>query len=241
MARAIPERTDEASLDLIGALWDNTEVFHELQSCGKDSRQFRSAGRPILRMPETPPNLILIGFMATGKTTIGRLCATALNFRFRDSDTLVERRAKRSVSYLFAHLGEEVFRHMEREAIRDLCRGSRVVIATGGGVPLFSENVAHMRKHGVVILLTLSEEEIFRRVVNRNTRPLLNQTEDPLKRIHDLLSYRDPLYRQAADVSVDTCGLCCKETAEMVLNAYAACAAKISWTYEHRRPSRKEP
>lgn len=130
---------------------------------------------------------------------------------------------------------------MEREAIRDLCKGSRVVIATGGGAPLFPENVAQMRKHGVVILLTLSEEEILRRVGNRNTRPLLNQTEDPRERIHDLLSRRKPIYQQTSDAEVDTCELTCEETATRVINAYADCVSKINWTYEHRRPLRKEP
>jgi shikimate kinase len=173
-------------------------------------------------MSNPPPNLILIGFMATGKSTIGRWCARALGFRFRDSDTLVERRAGKPVPVIFAEEGEAAFREMEAAAIRDLARGRRVVIATGGGAVMRSTNVAHLRRSGVVVLLRTSPEEILARSGNRVNRPLLASADDPRARVAELLAQREPYYQAAAHLVIDTTGLTREEAAERVLAAYRA-------------------
>src|SRR5262245_34007103 len=98
-------------------------------------------------------NLVLIGFMGSGKSTIGRQCARILGFRFRDSDTLVERRAGKPISQVFADDGEAAFREMECAAIKTLAATSSVVLSTGGGAVLNGANVAALRRTGIVVLL----------------------------------------------------------------------------------------
>jgi shikimate kinase len=166
--------------------------------------------------------------MATGKSTIGQRVARDLDFRFRDSDKLVERRVGKPVSAIFSEDGEEKFRAMESSAVRDLARGTRVVIATGGGAVLNSANVAHLRRNGIVILLWTAPEEILMRCGNRMTRPLLTQSEDPRDRILSLLAEREPFYRSAAHAVVDTTGNSRDESAEKVLAVYRELAR--TWT-----------
>src|SRR2546429_4512538 len=98
-------------------------------------------------------NLVLIGFMGTGKSTVGRLCARRLGLRFRDSDTLVEHRARKSVAEIFTDDGEASFRVQETSAIRTLAGSGPLVLATGGGAVLKPENVEILRKSGFVVLL----------------------------------------------------------------------------------------
>jgi shikimate kinase len=191
-------------------------------------------------MQEAPPNLVLIGFMATGKSTIGRRCAEQLGFRFRDSDTLIERRANQAISSIFSDYGEDAFRKMEREAIRDLCKGAHVVIATGGGAPMFPENVTNLRECGVVVLLMLTPEEILKRAGSRRTRPILNDAENPAEKIRQLMDIRAPVYKNAADAIVDSTGLDCEETARRVLEAYHICKERISWTQVDGKARRAE-
>ncbi len=167
------------------------------------------------------PNLVLIGFMGTGKTTVGRLCARTLGFRFRDSDALVERWCGKSVSRIFEEHGEPFFRDQEAAAIRTLCRRTEQVIATGGGAVLRGENVGNLRSRGIVILLEASEEEILKRVSRHDSRPLV-AGEDPAGRIRELLATREPLYRAVADASVCSEGLPPAETAARVVAAYHA-------------------
>lgn len=188
-----------------------------------------STARPGNERPREP-NLVLIGFMATGKSTIGRLCARALGFRFRDSDTLIQRRAGRPIPEIFAEEGEAAFRTREAEALQDLARGHHLVIATGGGAVMNAVNVARLRRTGVVILLHAAPEEILMRVGNRQSRPLLADAPDPLARIETLLLQREPYYHAAAHAVVETTGLSREEAAERVLEAYHAEAERWRWT-----------
>jgi shikimate kinase len=175
-------------------------------------------------------NLVLIGFMATGKSTIGRRCAQALRFQFCDTDALVERRAGKSVSSVFEEDGEEQFRLLESEAIRDLARERRTVIATGGGAAINAVNVARLRRSGYVILLWTDPQEIVARCGTRATRPLLAGADDPEARITTLLASREPLYRSAAHTVVETTGLSREDAVERVLAAYhsLACPSPIT-------------
>jgi shikimate kinase len=167
--------------------------------------------------------------MATGKSTIGRLCARALGFRFRDSDTLIQRRAGRSIAEIFAEEGEAAFRARETAALQELARGYHLVIATGGGAVLNAVNVARLRRTGVVILLHAAPEEILLRVGNRQSRPLLADAPDPLARIQTLLHQREPYYHAAAHAIVETTGLSREAAAERVLQAYHAEAQRWRW------------
>ncbi len=174
-------------------------------------------------------NLVLVGFMASGKSTIGRRCAESLRFGFRDSDALLERRAGKPVSEIFEQEGEVRFRSLETAAIRDLARESRTVIATGGGAVLSGLNVARLRRTGYIILLWADPDEILARCGSRASRPLLACAEDPSARITELLAVREPLYHAAAHAVVHTSGLTRDEAVERVLDTYRSlCEAPAS-------------
>ncbi len=166
--------------------------------------------------------------MASGKTTVGRQCARALAYRFRDSDSLVERRARKPVSAIFAEEGEAVFRAMEAAAIRDLARGSRAVISTGGGAVMNPANVAYLRRTGVVVLLWTAPEEIVARVGDCQTRPLLANADNPCARVEQLLNQREPTYRAAAHTVIETTGRTRDEVVEQVLEAYRSLSIRQS-------------
>jgi len=168
------------------------------------------------------PNLVLIGFMATGKTAIGRDCARILGYRFCDTDSYVERRARKSVAAIFSEDGEDAFRAMERAAVRALSAEDGLVIATGGGVPLRSGNVACLRRTGLLVLLVAEPSVIIQRVGDRSARPLLTGVEDVGESVRSLLAVRDPYYRAAAHACVDTAGLERGEVVERVIAAYNA-------------------
>lgn len=166
------------------------------------------------------PNLVLIGFMASGKSTIGRRCARALDFRFRDTDVQVERWTGKSVSQIFAEEGELAFRKLEAEAVRVLSRRTRQVIATGGGAPLDPENVRNLRRGGVVVLLKAEPDEIVARASRRKNRPLLAGADDPKARVLELLAVREPIYIAAADAVVETTNLGLEDSVARVLAVY---------------------
>lgn len=147
-------------------------------------------------------NLALIGFMGTGKSTIGRLVAARLQFSVRDTDAWIEERAGRSIARLFAEEGEAAFRAREREVVTALAGCDRTVIATGGGLAADADNLASLKSHALVVCLWASADTIWGRVRHQAHRPLLRGPE-PLARIRELLAQREPFYRQA-DVLVNT-------------------------------------
>lgn len=147
-------------------------------------------------------NLILIGFMGTGKSTIGKLLAARLGFECLDTDQLIADRAGRSVSEIFAALGEADFRIRERAAAAEVAAMDRKVVATGGGFVLQPENIGLVRQNGLIVALTATPEAIWERVRTDTERPLL-QVPQPLERIREMLAQRAPFYRRA-DLIVDT-------------------------------------
>lgn len=148
-------------------------------------------------------NIVLIGFMGTGKTTIGRLLASRLGRPFIDSDKRVENENGMTVREIFELYGEAHFRQKEREMIIKLSRYSNAVISTGGGVVLSNDNMRRLKKNGIIIALTASLETILERTGRRNTRPLLVDSTAREQIINKLLNERSELY-QNADFSIDT-------------------------------------
>lgn len=148
-------------------------------------------------------NIVLIGFMGTGKTTIGRLLASRLGCPFVDSDKKVEYENNMTIREIFELYGEEYFRQREKEVITKLSRYNNVVIATGGGVVLSNENMRRLKKNGILIALTASTETILERTGRRITRPLLTDLLEREQLVAKLLNDRAQLY-QKADFSVDT-------------------------------------
>lgn len=161
-------------------------------------------------------NVVLTGFMGTGKTDVGRLLATRLGFAFLDCDGEIERQYGMTVSDIFARFGEDSFREREAAVIARLSEREHVVIATGGGAVLRSDNRAHLRKKGVIVCLTASAETILRRTETTYHRPLLN-VPNPLDRIRELIETRRPYYEDA-DIIIDTEGKSPAEVAEEILD-----------------------
>ncbi len=152
--------------------------------------------------PRAIHNLALVGFMGCGKSTVGRAVAGELGFEFVDTDALVEAEAGIPVSEIFAKAGEDAFRKLEREAIVSLETRRGLVIATGGGVVTFSENLASLKRHALVVCLWANAEALHDRTKHQTHRPLLQQ-ENPLEVIRTLLAERAPHYKKA-DVIINT-------------------------------------
>ncbi|UUY09083.1 shikimate kinase AroK [Pseudomonas sp. J452] len=148
-------------------------------------------------------NLILVGPMGAGKSTIGRLLAKELKLQFKDSDKEIEQRTGADIPWIFDVEGEQGFREREQSMIAELCELSGAVIATGGGVVLRLENRQALSTGGRVVYLHASVEQQLDRTSRDRNRPLLRNS-DPAKVLANLMEIRDPLYREIADVIVET-------------------------------------
>jgi shikimate kinase len=148
------------------------------------------------------PNLVLVGFMGTGKSAVGRRIAPQLHLEFIDMDDLIESRQGRSISQIFTEQGEPAFRAIERDLAHELAPPQGRVIATGGGVVLNPENLHDFQAGGLVICLKATPEVIFQRVASNRRRPLLN-TPNPFQSMVALLEQRRPFY-EAIPQSIDT-------------------------------------
>lgn len=149
-------------------------------------------------------NIVLIGFMGSGKTTFGKALAKRLHMDFLDTDDYIEKMAGKSIPDIFAEYGEEYFRKMETEVLEHLRDTvENTVFSTGGGMPLRKENARLLREIGRVYHLTAANQIIYERVKTDSNRPLL-QCENPYDRICNLMKERTPLYEEAADIRIDT-------------------------------------
>lgn len=147
-------------------------------------------------------NIILTGFMGTGKTAVGRELSRLLDMKLIDVDTEIEKSEKITINEIFKQFGEPRFREIETDMVRKLSESKNAIISTGGGAVLKQENMDILRKNGVIVCLTASPETILQRTNNNSDRPLL-QVENPLASIKELLNFRKPFY-QKADVMIDT-------------------------------------
>lgn len=151
-------------------------------------------------------NIILIGFMGCGKSTVGIRLSYKLRRIVEDTDKLIEKKAGKSISDIFKEEGEPCFREMETECLKELLNyKDEKILATGGGLPMRRENHALLKQLGCVLYLRISPECVYERLKNDTSRPLL-QCEDPLERIRSLLVERVPIYEEAADLIVDVDG-----------------------------------
>lgn len=174
-------------------------------------------------------NLAIVGFMGTGKSTVGRILAEQLRFRFVDTDELIEGMANKSISRIFQEDGEPVFRDWERQVVLRLEQQKGLVIATGGGLITNVSNLASLKSHALVVCLWASPEAIYERVKNQSHRPLL-QVADPAAKIRELLGKREPFYRKA-DVLVNTNFRSAREVTQHVLHHFTV--AQQSYDRDH--------
>jgi shikimate kinase len=163
-------------------------------------------------------NLALIGFMGTGKSSVGRMVADTLHFTFLDTDDVIQARAGISIREIFDKHGEPVFRDWERRLVEELARRSKTVISTGGGLPANDANFASLQSHALIVCLWASPDKIYQRVKSQTHRPLLHDP-DPQAKIRELLAAREPYYRKA-DVLVNTDFRSAREVALQVLHQF---------------------
>jgi shikimate kinase len=148
-------------------------------------------------------NIFLVGMMGAGKTTVGRALAHRLKREFVDTDRLLVERTGVAVATVFEIEGEDGFRRRESVLLRELCEGAGQVVATGGGIVLAEDNRSVMRESGTVIYLRARLESLWERTRHDASRPLL-ATPNPREKLAELLTERDPLYREAAHMVVDS-------------------------------------
>jgi len=160
-------------------------------------------------------NIVLVGFMGTGKTAVAREVATKTAMEYVSVDQVIEEKEGKSINDIFASFGEKYFRKLEKEVARCISLKDNLIIDAGGGIVLDEENVAALKKTGKMICLTARPDVIHRRTKKRTHRPLLN-VANPMVKIKELLQYRAAFYKRA-DFQIDTSDKGIKEVAEEVM------------------------
>jgi shikimate kinase len=161
-------------------------------------------------------NLVLVGFMGSGKSSVGRILSSLTGFALVDTDTLVTQEAGQTVPAIFKQHGEEHFRALETRVLQTLVGRIGLIVATGGGIITVEKNRQLLPQIGPVVWLDASPEHLYQRIKN-SKRPLL-QTADPRRTVEELYRQREPLYRDAATIRIDSSHLTHRQTAEAVLS-----------------------
>ncbi len=169
-------------------------------------------------MQDHNKNIVLFGFMGTGKSAIARRLGDRLNCPVVEMDDLIEEREGMSISSIFAEKGERYFRRCERDLVKELSRDGGQIIATGGGVVLNPDNILNFEKSGIVLCLTARPEVILSRVAKETHRPLL-EVENRREKIMELLSARRPFYDRIED-RIDTSDLSIEEIVDRIITVY---------------------
>jgi len=157
-------------------------------------------------METTSKNIVLVGPMGSGKTTVGRRLAHELNQDFFDTDHEIIDKTGVTIDHIFDIEGEEGFRERESKILENLCQMSNIILATGGGIVILSKNRKILKNSGLVVYLSSSVNQLLKRTAKSKTRPLLENSSDRRKTITELLEARDVYYREVASFVVDTTG-----------------------------------
>jgi shikimate kinase len=161
-------------------------------------------------------NLVLVGFMGSGKSSVGRILSSLTGFALVDTDALVAQAAGQSIPAIFKQHGEEHFRALETKVLQSLVGRIGLIVATGGGVIISAPNRELLPQIGPVVWLDASPEHLYQRV-KHSKRPLL-QTADPRRTVEELYRQREPLYADTAAIRIDSAALTHRQTAEAVLS-----------------------
>jgi shikimate kinase len=176
-------------------------------------------------------NIVLVGFMGTGKTVVGTQLADMLHMTFTDTDDIIEEDSGMSISRIFSEMGEEHFRDLESEAVEKVSKLTRHVIATGGGAVIRERNLQNLRSTGMLFCLDATPEVILQRTSQYTHRPLL-QVEDPIGQIRRMLRMREPFY-SLADHRIDTSQLTVNQVADKIADLFRARSSDPA-TEKHR-------
>lgn len=165
-------------------------------------------------------NIVLIGFMGCGKTTVGQVLAEQLTYAFLDTDLYIEEKEGMPITDIFKEKGEDYFRNLETSSLKELVdQAEKSVVSSGGGLPLRPENAKLLQKLGFVIYLKVEKETVLERLQGDTTRPLL-QCEDPAKKVEELLEYRNPIYEVGAHLVLSVDEKSVEEIAEEIVRNY---------------------
>ena len=157
-------------------------------------------------METTSNNIVLVGLMGSGKTTVGRRLAHELNQDFFDTDHEIIDKTGVNIDYIFDIEGEKGFRERESKILENLCQMSNIILATGGGIVILPKNRKILRNAGLIVYLSSSVDQLLRRTSKSKIRPLLVNSTDRRKTITELVEARDVYYREVASFVVDTTG-----------------------------------
>jgi shikimate kinase len=164
-------------------------------------------------------NIILIGFMGTGKTCVGKELQKLSGYNFIDTDALIEELEETTISELFSNKGEKYFRDAETHICEKLIDYNKMIISTGGGIIISEQNKMLLKNTGNIFLLTASPQEILKRLGTNRSRPILN-VDNPREKIEELLEARQKHYEISADFSIDTNENSCRDVAEKIWYLY---------------------
>lgn len=159
-------------------------------------------------------NIVLVGFMGTGKTAVGKLLAKKIQMKYICTDEVIEDKERRSINDIFKKNGEPYFRRVEKEVVKKVAQLDNFIIDAGGGVVLDEENVQNLKKNGKIICLTATPEVILERTKRYYHRPLLD-VDEPKAKIEELLKFRAPHYAKA-HFSIDTTNLTIEQVAQEI-------------------------
>ena len=168
-------------------------------------------------MEMTSKNIVLVGPMGSGKTTVGRRLAHELNQDFFDTDHEIIDKTGVSIDHIFDIEGEDGFRERESKILENLCQMSNIILATGGGIVILPKNRKILKNAGLVVYLSSSVNQLLRRTAKSKTRPLLENSTDREKTITELVEARDAYYREVASFVVDTTGKKLREVTNIIL------------------------
>lgn len=163
-------------------------------------------------------NIVLVGYMGTGKTAVGKKLAEVLQMELVDTDDVIEADCGMAISDIFSEMGEEYFRDLESRAIEKACELSNHIIFTGGGAVIRNKNIQNLKRTGLIFCLDATPEVIWKRVSRETHRPLL-QVEDLMGRIREMMETRRPFYDKA-DYRIDTSQLTIEQVAEKITELF---------------------
>ncbi|MCL2016066.1 MAG: shikimate kinase [Defluviitaleaceae bacterium] len=173
-------------------------------------------------LAEHKPNIILIGMMGSGKTSVGTAIGNKHGMIFVDTDTVIEERSGMLISQIFEEYGETYFRELEAQAAKVVAGCKNAVIATGGGIILNAKNMALLRKIGFVVYLQLEPQQLYNRLKTDTSRPLLANLSNRAKqaKINEIFSRRAPLYQRYSDFAINNSVIPITKVARMIFNEY---------------------